>query len=375
MTPRKSTCSTLQNVNGGWYQRGRLFLMPKKLEISYHYLDLCHEKSPGRPSLRDLAVRAKISHMYARKVIIELTNTGSLTNPEVTNSERIRDAEKILYLDPVEELFLLALRAENPARSNTDYVAKLFTYYGTLVSASFISLWFKTRFDYKGSFRKPNLVPLDKFKQDNVVRYIEYKLKCKLLSDHSRYCFLDEKHLVNSDTVPKKQRRCPITGRTDFISVSGDFRKTYNMIACISANPLKQTHCVYTIGEENGTAESFMSFCQLMVQSRWLIHDEILIMDNAAVHTGAEAEDLEEWFWDYMVNGRPLHVLVIYLPTRSPELNPIELIFHIFSRRIRKYRTQNNEGAIDEAVVRYGSMVMDQMEYKTILNCYVHCGY
>jgi transposase len=143
-----------------------------------------------------------------------------------------------------------------------------------------------------------------------------------------------------------------------------------------SANPLlKQTHCVYTIGEENGTAESFMSFCQLMVQSRWLIHDEILIMDNAAVHTGAEAEDLEEWFWDYMVDGRPLHVLVIYLPTRSPELNPIKLIFHIFSRRIRKYRTQNNEGAIDEAVVRYGSMVMDQMEYKTILNCYVHCGY
>jgi hypothetical protein len=117
--------------------------MPKKLEISYHYLDLCHEKSPGRPSQRDLAVRAKISTRYARKVIIELTNTGSLTDPEVTNSERLREAEKILYLDPVEELFLLALRAEKPARSNTDYVAHIFTYYGTLVSASFISLWFK----------------------------------------------------------------------------------------------------------------------------------------------------------------------------------------------------------------------------------------
>ncbi len=42
---------------------------------------------------------------YARKLIIELTNTGSLTDPEVTNSDRIRDREKIFYLDPEEELF------------------------------------------------------------------------------------------------------------------------------------------------------------------------------------------------------------------------------------------------------------------------------
>jgi transposase len=149
---------------------------------------------------------------------------------------------------------------------------------------------------------------------------------------------------------------------------------TYNMIACISANPLKQKHCVYTIDEGNGTAESFMSFCRLMVNNRWLIHDKILVMDNAAVHTGAEARDLEECFWDEMVDGKPLHVLVIYLPTRSPELNPIELIFHIFLRQIRSNRIQSNDGPVDQAVIRYGSMVMDQMEYKTILNCYKHCG-
>ncbi len=179
--------------------------MPKKLEISYLYLDLCYEKYPARPSQREFAARAKISTNYARKVIIELTNTGSLTDPEVTNSDRIREKEKVLYLDPAEELFMLALRAKKPARPNTDYVAQLYTFYGTMVSASFISLWFKTRFDHKGSFRKPNLVPLDKFRQENVIRFVEFKLKCKLLFDHSRFCFLDEKHLVNSDTVPKKQ--------------------------------------------------------------------------------------------------------------------------------------------------------------------------
>jgi transposase len=375
MTPRKPSLPTCQNGNGGFYQKGRLYLMPKKLEISYLYLDLCYESYPERPSQRELAVRAKISSTYARKIILELTNTGSLTDPEVTNSERVREKEKSLYLDPAEELFLLALRAENPARPNSDYVAQLYTFYGTMVSTSYISEWYKRRFHFNGSFRKPNLVPLDKFRQENVIRYVEFKLKCQLLFDHSRFCFLDEKHLVNSDTMPKKQRRCPLTGRTEFISVSGDFRKTYNMIACISGNPLKQRHAVFTIGEENGTSESFMYFCLLMVESGWLVHDEILVMDNAAVHTGHEARDLEQWFWELIVDGRPLHVLVIYLPTRSPELNPIELVFHIFSRRVRSYRIRRNGGPVDRAVIRYGSMVMEEMSYETILNCYKHCGY
>jgi hypothetical protein len=152
----------------------------KKLEISYLYLDLCYEKYPERPSQQDLAAWAKRSTYYACKIIIELTNTRFLTDPEVTNLERICDKEKVLYLDPVEELFMLALCAEKPARPNTDYVAQLYTFYGTMVLAAFILVWFQTRFNHKGSFQKP------KFQQKNVIRYIEYKLKCRLLPyDHS----------------------------------------------------------------------------------------------------------------------------------------------------------------------------------------------
>jgi hypothetical protein len=349
--------------------------MPKKLEVGYQYLDLCIDKYPQRPTHHDLATLAKISKSYARKVIIELTNTGSLTDPEATNSENRRQKEKKYYLDPTEELFLLALRSESPGRPNHDYVTQLALYYGTSVSTSFISLWFKTRFDHKGSFRKPNLVPLDKFRQENVIRYVEYKLKCALLTDKSRFCFIDEKHLVNSDTVPKKLRRCPVSGRMDFIAVSGDFRHTYNMIACISSNPTKLTHTVYTIGEYNGTAAAFVSFCENMVQTRWLLHDEVLVLDNAGIHTGRESADLEEFFWETIIDGRPLHVLVIYLPTRSPELNPIELIFHIFSRRVRSYRMQHASGPVDRAIIRYGTQVLQEISYETILRCYAHCGY
>jgi hypothetical protein len=48
---------------------------------------------------------------------------GSLSDPEVTNSKRICYLEKVLDLDPAEELFLLDLSSEKPARPNTDYAA------------------------------------------------------------------------------------------------------------------------------------------------------------------------------------------------------------------------------------------------------------
>jgi transposase len=375
MTPRKPHFPTLRNANGGWYQSGRVFTLPKRLTIGYEYLDLCIDKWPERPSTRQLATKAKISQTTARKIVMELENTGSLLDPELTNSQNMRDREKKYYLEPTEELFLLALRAEKPARLNREYVAHLATYYGTVVSTTFISEWFRNRFDNKGSFKKPNLVPLDKFRQENVIRFIEYKLKCQLMFDHSRFCFIDEKHLVNKDSVPKKIRGCPLSGRMDFIPVSGDFREAYNLIACISGNPLKKTPIVYTIGKQNGTAAAFVSFCELMVVSGWLRHDEIIVMDNAAIHTGGDSEELERFFWETVVGGRPLHILVIYLPTRSPELNPIELIFHIFSRRVISYRLRHEFGPVDRAIIRYGTQVLDNISYETILRCYRHCGY
>jgi transposase len=62
-------------------------------------------------------------------------------------------------------------------------------------------------------------------------------------------------------------------------------------------------------------------------------------MDNATIHTGGTVDVVNDLLWDTIIDRSPLHVLVIYLPTRSPELNPIELIFHILARRIRSNAT------------------------------------
>jgi hypothetical protein len=65
-------------TQSGWYQKGYVFMMLKRLEASYQYLDLCIDKYPEGPTHQDLALLA--SKSFARKVVIELENTGWLTD-------------------------------------------------------------------------------------------------------------------------------------------------------------------------------------------------------------------------------------------------------------------------------------------------------
>jgi hypothetical protein len=46
-------------------------------------------------------------------------------------------------------------------------------------------------------------------------------------------------------------------------------------------------------------------------------------MDNDSIHTDRETDIVVDLLWHAM------QVLVIFLPTRSPKLNPIALIFHV----------------------------------------------
>lgn len=93
---------------------------------------------------------------------------------------------------------------------------------------------------------------------------------------------------------------------------------------------------VCSVGEENGDSAAFLLFLEEgLILSGWFEPGDILIMDNTAIHTGGEAVIVEDLLWNRQVNGAPLHVLVVCLPTRSPELNPIELLFHVLARRIQ----------------------------------------
>jgi hypothetical protein len=110
-------------------------------------------------------------------------------------------------------LFLPSQRVEIPNRPNLDYCRELFDYNGTVILSSFVSDYFAKAWSCSGKYRKPNLIPLDKCRPENVLKYAHYRLKVSLFQDHSRWNFLDEKHLVNKDVLPNRVRACPLTGR------------------------------------------------------------------------------------------------------------------------------------------------------------------
>jgi hypothetical protein len=129
------------------------------------------------------------------------------------------------------------------------------------------------------STESANSIPLDKSRQENALKYAHFRLKVSLSQDHFRWNYLDEKHLVNKETLPNRVRECPLTGRVPAIPVSGDFRDAYNLFAIILTNPDKPYPINYMIGRENGNAASFVAFIEYLIGTRCFMHDETLVMD------------------------------------------------------------------------------------------------
>ncbi len=349
-----------------------MYQLPRKTEVAEVYLELCQEQA--HPSVNLIAKLSKVSWGFANLVVTELKAIGAVSDPELKRRQKNHELGPGQKLGVIHEMFLLSLRTLDPARPLYSYVQELERHFNKSVSYQCVADWFNKRWDHKGNLKKANLVPLDKWKLENKLRYYEFVQKMRIFSDHSKYNFLDEKHVWNKDVYAKKVRKDPLTGKLPCIHVSGDFRESYNIMALISSNPQKAYPMDYTIGKENGTSEAFVGFLTYLIAKRFLLHDEFLIMDNATIHSRGNARVIEDMLWETIVDGRPLHILVIYLPTRSPELNPIELVFHILAMRIRSFRYRT-AGPCDNAVLHKAAQVMNEMSYALILRCCAHCGY
>jgi transposase len=63
----------------------------------------------------------------------------------------------------------------------------------------------------------------------------------------------------------------------------------------------------------------------------------VLVLDNAPIRYSAEIQELEDWL--YQERG----IFVLYLPTCSPELNPIELMWHLLVQRLKRLSVRELE--------------------------------
>ncbi len=152
---KKQTVSGLVwvNENGGFFQPGRMYQLPRKTEVAEMYLDLLEERYPLRPTVNETAIYSKVSWGFANQVITELKALGVVVDPEVLRQKKDNVVGPGQKLSTVHEMFLLGLRTLDPARPLYSYVQELNSHFGLLVSYQSISDWFKKCWDYKDNLK------------------------------------------------------------------------------------------------------------------------------------------------------------------------------------------------------------------------------
>ena len=83
--------------------------------------------------------------------------------------------------------------------------------------------------------------------------------------------------------------------------------------------------------EGTNNSNSFFDVIIDAINDGFLQSGDVLVLDNARIHNGGEHEALAEWLWTRF------NIFVACLPTRSSELNPIELIWGYMVRKLNTY--------------------------------------
>ena len=129
----------------------------------------------------------------------------------------------------------------------------------------------------------------------------------------------------------------------------------------------------FKTGEENHDSHSVWQYLSDAISIGWLQPYDILVCDNAAIHEAGCNHNLGDYLWITAgLDGLPLNILLLPLPTRSPELNPIELLWNTLRQRLRGYRS-GLDGR--HGVVRAACAIMDGFDFELVERTFRHCGY
>ncbi len=130
-----------------------------------------------------------------------------------------------------------------------------------------------------------------------------------------------------------------------------------SLIAAVSTQGLATQRCFHFDGVVDGAA--FSTYLeQVLVPS--LKPGSVVIMDNFSVHHSQQVRRTIE----------QAGCTLVYLPTYSPDLNPIELVFAKVKAFLRQARAQTPE-ALKETFTRALQCVTPQ----DVQACFKHCGY
>ena len=161
------------NQRGGTYINGKACPLQDKAAVAKKYFDLEENLLAGQHiSVQSLAKTPSVSWGFANKVVGEI-ESGLLIDPSTKAQGRIC-GDGALALTDEDGFYLLHLWKLNNPFTLQDYAIHLAANRGTFVSRAAIGKWSHTTFPFKGSMRKLNRIPNDKFTDNNILCWAEY---------------------------------------------------------------------------------------------------------------------------------------------------------------------------------------------------------
>jgi transposase len=113
-------------------------------------------------------------------------------------------------------------------------------------------------------------------------------------------------------------------------------------------------------------AKNFLQLSSVQLRMGFRKYD-VLILDNAAINK----ECVERWLWENYA------VFVLFLPTRSPEWNPIELVWRHLDTQLRSYpiavarsKYGNNENDLPGKIARD---ILQEFTFDQMKACFKKC--
>ena len=355
------------NCHGRMYLNGSASSMDFKLAVADTYQSMARQ-SGRRPVLEHIAQHHRVDRKFVRKIEAELFAHGMLLSPKEIRVNQDRPiGPGSMTLSNTELYIIIRLYYEDPNRHLRNYRDWLIIITGNAVCIDTISRVLLHGFPYKGNLVKPNLVPIDKFKPENEVRAYEY-LKALFFLHPDKVLFGDEKHFKGEEVYNRKVRKSPLDGNTPAIITDSDFRNVYNITAFCSISERKKAPVWSRICKLSNTAVEFATTCEMAGEEGFFEPHDVLVIDNATVHNL-----IIDMMWDrYRVH-------VLFLPTRSPEWNPKELIWNSLVKKLncepitalseikRKYQCTS------DTIMYAARDKLDQFTFKEVRKYYSKC--
>ena len=159
----------------------------------------------------------------------------------------------------------------------------------------------------------------------------------------------------------------PVTGEIPPMYSMSDFRNTYKILGMSSIDEEIDCNFYYKIHSNNNDQYEFFDFIMECVDNNFIRDFDVIVGDRAPYHMGGVNEHLEELLWENY------NILLIWLPARTPEWNPVELVWSLLQRRLGIIPLNFYKIHGRDSIAHLAALILDEMTYEDVHKSYIKC--